>query len=234
MPVSAIVNIQKCVQREPEQREHRDLEHAVVADEDRPRLVGLRGAARVARRPAGGRACRAGSRARGARGRSAAPAGPAPGPRAGDSPPGAHASHGRRRQRAEDLRPAPRDLVLVDALPLALPDLEEPGIGAQRDGDGDRSPGRRRPRARSRRRPPGRSRAVRDSGEWTISSGRPLGHRQDRRRVRPGEALAARARPGAGRSRRAASRPGPGSGARRSTPTRRGGAGRASRRGPRG
>ena len=88
----------EAIERQVEQRQHRDLEDPVVPDDDRPRLVERR--RRGSRRPADGRACRAHVPRRGdasipaSAGRTrAATSGSA-------SPPGAHDSSGARRQPA--------------------------------------------------------------------------------------------------------------------------------------
>ena len=87
------------------------------------------------------------------------------------SPPGAHASSGRRRHVART-SPQRRSIsVAVEALPLALADLEEARLGP-RSGSAARTRQLVGHRPARSRRP---SAAVRPSGEWTISSGGPAG-----------------------------------------------------------
>ncbi len=192
------------VERQVEQGQQRDLEDAVVADHDRPRVV-RDGVAR-SRRPAGGRACRApGPRA--SRARIVASAGRTRAATSGrDSPPGAQA--------VERGSPPGRQLCRRSALRS-----RRDGGPASRPGGSRGSPGRAArdghaggagSRARSPRRSGSCARA--GSGRARAGAGR---DRQCRRVVRRGEPLRDERRLAPPDRRSAASRPGPGSGPRR-------------------
>ena len=73
----------------------------------------------------------------------------------------------------KDVGPAAADLVVGHALPLALADLQQPGLRPDDDARGPRPVGGRRLGDRVRHGQRGLGRA--SQGEWTISSGRPAG-----------------------------------------------------------
>ena len=172
------------LERQVEECQQQDLDHAVVADDQHRPWAGAVGIASLA-----------------TWGRSRVPATPAVGEAAEDT----SASAGRSRAatvgdrlaarrpglerppppRREDVAPATLDLVAVEALPLALADLEEARLRPRRD-----RPPERQPRRPSPGRSPRPSASCATSGEWTISTRRavraPAGHGE---RVRAGEAL---------------------------------------------
>ena len=170
------------------------------------------GPRRRSRRPAAGRACRAGSRGRVARGRRASAGRTRAWTCASDSPPGAHTSHGGRRQPARTSGQRARDLVLVEALPLALADLQQPGLG----------PDCGRPRGASAGSTPDSSAIASATATAVLRGPRERGvddlerpsarDRQARRVVRACEPRSGEPRLALPQRRRAASPPGPGSG----------------------
>ena len=214
-----------------EQGQHHDLEHAVVAHEDRPRLARLRADARVAAHL---------GTVQGSPREVAAQ--PLEDRRQGRSDPLLHLA-GRLAARSprlpgpatpagQDVRPAPADLVVGHALPLALADLQQPGLRPDDDARGRRPVGGRRLRDRVRHGLCRLGSACQRGSGRSPAAGRRARAAPARRAV--ARAAPRRALPGAVPRRTAASRPGPGTGSRRSIPTRRAATGRASRRGPRG
>ena len=124
-----------------------------------------------------------------------------------DSPPGAHDLE-RGPTPAGQVRSVARaDLVAMEALPFALVDLEEARVGPARD--------RRRPAPRIARSIASAVWVVRTSGEWTSSSGSPLGTGRAGGTCGRGEPVGDERRLAPADRRSAANRPGPGSGPRR-------------------
>ena len=201
----SIVHIQNRSSGRSNSVSRRDLEHAVVADDDRPGQVRRRRVAVAGDLAAGRGSPGAPPSASVAEHPGRAPAGPAPRPRRATRRRAPRPRSGVRRQAASVVAVAGVDLVAMQALPLALADLEEAGLGpagpaAARHRRG-RSPRRSGPSARS--------------GEWTSSRSGPSGSGRAGASCGCGQPLGDErglAQPG---RRTAASRPGPGTGPRR-------------------